>query len=87
MLQPRPTEPHLLCNPTTLQLGLKLVIGSSDRVELIVYNIYIHIYIQGVQQTLLSKATYNQYICQKKGKQQYISVGTVRMFIEQSAKH
>ena len=53
--------------------------------ELIVYNIYIHINIQGVQQTLLSKATYNQYICQKKGKQQYISVGTVRMFIEQSA--
>ena len=28
---------------------------------------YIHI-----KQTLLSKATYNKYICQKKGKQQYI---------------
>ena len=34
----------------------------------------------------LSKATHNKYICQKKVKQ-YISVGTVRMFIEPSAKH
>ena len=31
---------------------------------------------------LLSKATYNKYICQKKEKQQYIAVGTVRMFME-----
>ena len=30
---------------------------------------------------LLSKATNNKYICQKKEKQ-YISVGTVKMFIE-----
>jgi hypothetical protein len=30
---------------------------------------------------------YNKYICQKKEKQQYISVGTVRMFIEPGARH
>ena len=36
---------------------------------------------------LLSKATYDKYIFQKKEKQQYIAVGTVRMFIEPSAKH
>ena len=35
---------------------------------------------------LLSKATYNKYICNKKVKQ-YITVGTVRMFTEPSAKH
>ena len=29
-------------------------------------------------ETLLSNATDNKYICQKKVKQQYISVGTVR---------
>ena len=33
---------------------------------------------------LLSKATYNKYVCQKK---QYIAVGTVRMFIEPRVKH
>ena len=36
---------------------------------------------------LLSKATYNKNICQKKEKQQYIAVGTVILFIEASAKH
>ena len=36
---------------------------------------------------LLSKATSNKCICQKKEKQQYIVVGTVRKFIEPSAKH
>ena len=35
---------------------------------------------------LLSKVTYNKYICQKKEKQ-YIAVGTLRMFIETSVKH
>ena len=49
--------------------------------------IYVYIYIQGVQQTLLSRATHNKSICQKKEEQHYISVGTVRMFIEPSAKH
>ena len=44
-------------------------------------------YIYCVYQTLLYKATYNKDICQKKEKQQYITVGTVRMFIEPSAKH
>ena len=34
---------------------------------------------------LLSKATWNKK--EKKEKQQFISVGTVRMFIETSAKH
>ena len=28
---------------------------------------------------LLSKATYNEYICQTKEKRQYIAVGTVMM--------
>ena len=32
------------------------------------------------------KATYNKYICQIKEKQ-YIPVGTVKIFIETSAKH
>ena len=48
--------------------------------------LYLH-YIQGIKQTLLSKATYNKYICQKKQKLQYIAVGTVRMFIEPIAEH
>ena len=30
---------------------------------------------------LLSKVTYNNYICQKNEKQQYIVVETVKMFI------
>jgi hypothetical protein len=36
--------------------------------------------------TLISKATYNKCLCQKRVKQ-YIAVGTVGMFIETSAKH
>ena len=36
-----------------------------------VHYMYIYIY---VQQTLLSKATYNNYICQKKEEQTYISL-------------
>ena len=38
---------------------------------------------QGRIRPLLSKATYNKYTCQKKEKQQYISVDTVRLFIEE----
>ena len=34
-----------------------------------------YIYIEGVYQKLLSRATYNKYIGQKKEIQQYISVG------------
>ena len=37
--------------------------------------------------TVFSKAIYSKYFCQKKEKQQYIAVSTVRMFIEPSAKH
>ena len=37
-------------------------------------------------QTLLPSATHNEDIGQKKEGQQYTSVGTVRMFIEPSAK-
>ena len=49
---------------------------------------YIYIYIQGLYQTLLSRAyLYNKYIIQQKEKQQYISVVTVRMVIEPRAKH
>ena len=40
-----------------------------------------YIYIQGIYQTLLYKATYNKYVCQKKEKK-YIAVGTVRIFKE-----
>ena len=47
---------------------------------------YYHIYIEGIQHTLSSKVTYNKHVCQKKVKQ-YIAVGTVRMFMEPSAKH
>ena len=43
---------------------------------------HIYVYIQGVQRTLLSKATYNKNIWQKEEKQQYITVSTVSMFIE-----
>ena len=50
-------------------------------------SLYIYVYIQGVYQTLLPKATNNKYICRKKGKPHYISVGTLRMLIEPSAKH
>ena len=48
---------------------------------------FIYINIQGIKQTLLSIVIYNKYICPKKEKQQYIFVGTARMFIEPSAKH
>ena len=41
-------------------------------------------YIKDIQQTLLSNATYNKYICLKKEKQQYITVDTEEMFIETS---
>ena len=47
----------------------------------------VYVHIEGIKQTLLSKASYNKYICQKKQKQQYITVGTVRMFLEPSTKH
>jgi hypothetical protein len=46
----------------------------------------IYIDIEGIQQTLLSKATYSKYICQKKEKQQYLAIGTVRMFREISGQ-
>ena len=46
-----------------------------------------YIYFEGIQQMLLSKDTYNKYICQREEKQHYFAVGTVRMFIEPSAKH
>ena len=49
--------------------------------------IYIYIYIEGVKQMLLSQVTWDGYVCQKKEKQQYISVGTVRMFPEPRANH
>ena len=43
----------------------------------------IYIYIQDIQQTPLSKATYNQYICQKEEKL-YIAVGTVSTLSSQN---
>ena len=39
---------------------------------------------------ILAITTYkvlSQYICQKKAEQHYIAVGTVKIFIETSAKH
>ena len=64
-------------------------INVSDFVNVISYLLENHYTIQGIQQTLLSKATYIiiNYICQKKEKQQYTAVGTVLMFIETSTKH
>ena len=41
---------------------------------------YFKRYILEVQQTLLSKATYNKHIPQKNEKRQYVSVAAVRMF-------
>ena len=35
---------------------------------------YVNINIEGIWQTILSKANYNQYICQEKEKQHYIAV-------------
>ena len=59
---------------------------SADRIVMYSFG-YIYIYIEGIKQTLLSEATYNKYISQKKEKQQYITVCKVRMFIEPRAKH
>ena len=42
-------------------------------------SVLIYVYIQGVSQTLSSKATHNEYICQKKEKKIYIAVNSVRM--------
>ena len=39
-----------------------------------------------LSRTLLPKDTHNKYVCQKK-ERQYISVGSVRMWIEPRAKH
>ena len=67
--------------------------ASNERICLLLKHTYVdltctsYIYIKGIQQALISKATYNKYICLKKGKQQYLAVGTVRLFIEPSAKH
>ena len=47
---------------------------------------FLYISISGIYQMLLSKATYNKHICQKKEKQ-YAAVGTVRRFIEPCAEH
>ena len=62
--------------------------GPLVSLELGVQQVH-NVYIEGVEpsETLLSKATHNMYICQNKEQQQYITVGTVRMFIEPSAKH
>ena len=59
-----------------------LVYSANNSPYITVNKLTILINIKGVQQMLLSKATHNKSICQKKGKQQYISVGSVRMFIE-----
>ena len=45
-----------------------------------------YIYTEGIYQTHLFKLTHNKYFCQKKDKLQHIAVGTVRTFIEPSAK-
>ena len=41
---------------------------------------HIHTYIECINQMLLSKATYNKSIYQKKAEQQYISGGTFKDF-------
>jgi hypothetical protein len=45
-------------------------------------NSYNENYIYGIEQTRLSKATYNKLIRQKKEKQTYITFSRVKMFIE-----
>ena len=62
------------------ELTLSKCGSSVSSITLNLHYIYRYIY-----QTLLSKATYNKYICHKKVKQ-YIAVGTIRMFIEPSAE-
>ena len=70
--------PTLLYTPSMISNGLWSP-GRWPRNE----EMYIdYVYIQGIRQTLLSRATNNTNICQKKEKQQYIAVVTVRMFIE-----
>ena len=64
--------------------------GSLHKSMLLVLAVWrgngVHIYIQGLSQTLLSNKTYIKYICHRNVKQ-YNAVGTLRMFIEPSAKH
>ena len=60
--------------------------SSSVVLERCDASIYLHLH-SGLLAAALSKAIYNKYTWQKKEKQQYIAVGTVRMFIETSAKH
>ena len=55
-------------------------VGSPERRP-----VYAHI--QGVEQMLLSEEIYYKYISQREEEQQYITVGTVRMFIGTRAKH
>ena len=47
--------------------------------------LFFYVNIKGIQQILLAKAIYNKYICQKEKK--YITISTVKLFIETSAKH
>ena len=63
-----------------LHVAAEVVLGEAE----VVMEVVIYIYIYGISQMVLSKATYNKYICHKKVKQ-YIAVGTIRMFIEPSA--
>ena len=60
--------------------------SSSTQPSLQQNTLNIHIYIQGVEQTLSSEATYNKYVCEKKEKQQHIAVGTARTFVEPSCQ-
>ena len=46
-----------------------------------------YIYIEGVQADAVVQSDHNKYICKKKEKQQYITVGKVMMFLEISAKN
>ena len=92
--KPVPRQPG---NPTKNQWSLpnnpslKLWFGAGMLCSLTpsvkVQCAHLSFYIQGIYQTLLSKATYDKLICKKKEKQQYIAVSTVRMFIEPSVKH
>ena len=68
-------------------LGNEMMVNIASCFNLILTRITCYIYIQGIYQTLLFRAIYNKYISQKKEKQEYIAVSTVRIIIEPSDKH
>ena len=57
--------------------------GPTPQTKSLVNYIYIHLHLADA----FIQSALHKNICQKKEKQQYIALGTERMFIEPSAKH